>query len=255
MVSCKDDSEATAAIRFVNMHRTDLREYLTFNLHAWYNCLHLSISQDYTEPYYLDADACCVQPSELDTIAWFKFVCKQFERPPCILRCPLSGTEVRLRKHIIKLSRAVIDCVVSIVDPAVRGHQPFSLKLIAAASSVRVLGRQSKSTLMRVNTLVHNSSMYVRVGPPSARRHYKFANIVKHYIYEKLELSPPLVKETYFENVAIRAVPFCVKCGIIANAMCPTQNRMNCGVCLLLQYFILFSAHIEHTAHTCLCEI
>lgn len=122
---------------------------------------------------------------------------------------------------------------------------PLSLQHIAAAQSVWALKYYKPKILVGIYNATKNQELYIRVGALAARRNYRFANIVKHYIYK--QAFTPLVRSNYFKSLELSPKPFCVNCGLIQKT---DKSYCWCVVCHLARCAIVFTPKAEKPFHT-----
>lgn len=136
-----------------------------------------------------------------------------------------------------------------IKDLTKASFQPFSLQHIAAARSIPTLKHQKAEILIGIYNATKTQNFYVRVGGPTKRKSYLFANIVKHHIYKQMH--EPLVDLLYFEHVERSPKPICFKCGLIRKIEDDSIGApCYCLMCNFLRYVIASTPIIEKPFHT-----
>lgn len=132
-----------------------------------------------------------------------------------------------------------------IEDLSKNTYQPISLQHIAAATSIKKLNSLESCELLHVFNIVKNKQIFIRAGPNHERKIYNFANIVKHFIYKKIEFEPIAPLE-YFEHVIMNPVPFCIHCGIFGKI---EKSTCWCNLCNFLRFVGVFTTNIEKSYH------
>lgn len=133
-----------------------------------------------------------------------------------------------------------------ITDDTKATHDPFSLQHIAAARSIPTLKYCKPNILIGIYNATKSQDLYIRVGDVKTRKNYKFANIVKHHIYDQ-SYDKSLVSMAYFENLKLKPTPFCVDCGLIRKI---EESLCNCLLCNLAKYALTFTPVVEKPFHT-----
>lgn len=121
---------------------------------------------------------------------------------------------------------------------------PFSLQHIAAARSIPTLKYYKPNILIGVYNATKNQDLFTRVGHENERKNYKFANIVKNYIYDRTHGS--LVTKQYFDNLKLCPTAFCAGCGIIRKI---EENYCHCRHCELIKKVMVNTSAVEKPFH------
>lgn len=115
-------------------------------------------------------------------------------------------------------------------------HQrvPMSLLDITAAASVQMFKHASVQSdlLLSIFNSVKKKEIFIRCGPNHERMIYSFANIIKHFIYQKNEFEP-FASAKYFENIAMNPIPSCIHCGLFEKIQ---KSMCWCALCNFLRF-------------------
>lgn len=136
----------------------------------------------------------------------------------------------------------------TIEDLSVHQRVPMSLLDITAAAAVQMFKHASVQSdlLLSIFNSVKKKEIFIRCGPNHERMIYSFANIIKHFIYQKNEFEP-FAPAKYFENIAMNPIPFCIHCGLFEKIQ---KSMCWCPLCNFLRFACVFTKKIEHPYHT-----
>lgn len=130
--------------------------------------------------------------------------------------------------------------------------RPYSLKHFAAAKLTTILGRYDINTLGSIFIQVRQNNLPIRVGRFNDRILLNFEDIIKKYIYKKINRT--LVNDRYFENVRIRPSPGCITCMRITQETDRFDTICWCDICYILRRGMEYSKAIEISSHYTKCD-